>query len=91
MPTDPNIDATAEATVAFHTILNEFFKDVELDEEKDIDIIRFNNNRAGNPIRFMKAISFDFKFINKLNNEMATELRDELKKTAEEFKRANKL
>lgn len=91
LPTDPDIDATAEATVAFHTILNEFFKDVELDEEKDIDIIRFNNNRAGNPIRFMKAISFDFKFINKLNNEMATELRDELKKTAEEFKRANKL
>ena len=91
LPDGLNMDVSSKATIDFHNMLNEFFNETELDAEKDIDIINFNNNRTENWFHFMKTISFEFSFIKKLNNEMAAELRDELKKTAEEFKRVNKL
>ena len=91
LPNGLSIDISSQATLDFHSMLDDFFSKTELDEEKDIDIINFNNNRIENRFHFMKAISFDFSFIKKLNNEMAAELRDEFKKTAEEFKRVNKL
>ena len=65
--------------MAFNSILSEFFDDAILNpnDEEDMDLLKFRENRNYNASLFMRTISFDFKIIKDLNKGMAEELKTE--------------
>ena len=79
--------------MAFNALLSDFFDDAVLNpnDEEDMDLLKFRENRNYNASLFMRTISFDFEIIKNLNKGMADELKTELQKTVQRYKEKNKL
>lgn len=92
-PADPIINASNQKQIDFNEILCNFFNETELDprNEEEIDLINFRDNRKYNASLFMRTISFDFEIIKELNKGMADELKNELQKTVQRYKKENML
>ena len=92
-PSSPEIVTNNKNQMAFNSILSEFFDDAILNpnDEEDMDLLKFRENRNYNASLFMRTISFDFKIIKDLNKGMAEELKTELQKTVQRYKEENKL
>ena len=92
-PSSPIINLVNDNQLEFNNMLHDFFKKANLDpnNEEDIDLINFRENRNQGLFSFMRTISFDFEIIRYLNKGMAEELREELKKTVQRYKKQNKL
>lgn len=92
-PSSPEIVTNNKNQMAFNSMLSEFFDDAILNpnDEEDMDLLKFRENRNYNASLFMRTISFDFEIIKDLNKGMADELKAELEKTVQRYKKENKL